>query len=172
MQISSLSKRPVLPPSTPRPKQAQAQKAETSRPSKDRVTLTHKLGKIAKGALVGAAIGALATGIGFVGALTGGTGALLGIAGTTALGVGLAHKLDMMVPSTFTSPTHAKGEKTFYGATAGLIGGAFGATMAGLGMMTGGGAVVAAAVGIGYASVFSATRNAIMGVGEQFPNAL
>ena len=136
------------------------------------MTLSGKLGKIAKGALVGAAIGAVATGIGFVGALTGGTGALLGIAGSAALGIGLAHKLDMMVPSSFVSPSKACREKTFYGATGGLIGGAFGATMAGLGLMTGGGAAVAAAIGIGYGSVLAATRNTIMGIGEQFPNAL
>lgn len=141
-------------------------------PSTDKITLSGKLVKIAKGAAVGAAIGAAATAIGFVGALTGGTGALLGIAGSTLLGIGLAHKMDMMVPSTFTSPSRAGREKTFYGATGGLIGGAFGATMAGLGLMTGGGAAVAAAVGIGYGSVLAATRNAIMGVGEQFPNSL
>lgn len=121
---------------------------------------------------MGAAIGAVATGIGFVGALTGGTGALLGIAGSAALGIGLAHKLDMMVPSTFTSPSRASREKTFYGATGGLIGGAWGAMTAGLGLMTGGGAVAAAAIGIGYGSILAATRNAIMGVGEQFPNSL
>lgn len=122
--------------------------------------------------MIGAAIGAAATGIGFIGALTGGAGALIGITASAALGIGLAHSLDMMVPSTFTSPSRASREKTFYGATGGLVGGAFGATMAGLGLMTGGGAAVAASIGIGYGSILAATRNTIMGVGEQFPNAL
>jgi hypothetical protein len=147
-------------------------KSQSSPATPDKVTLTGKLGKIAKGALVGAAIGAVATGIGFVGALTGGAGALLGIAGSAALGIGLAHKLDMMVPSTFVSPSRASREKTFYGATGGLVGGAFGAAMAGLGLMTGGGAAVAAAIGIGYGSALAATRNTIMGVGEEFSNSL
>ena len=63
-------------------------------------------------------------------------------------------------------------EKTFYGGTAGFMGGAFGAAVMGMGLLTGAGAVAAAGVGIGYAATLAATRNAIMGVGEQFPNAL
>ncbi|MCA9779790.1 MAG: hypothetical protein KC800_23840 [Candidatus Eremiobacteraeota bacterium] len=167
MRISSSTSRPLYQPRTRLGHQRSVQ-AESA----DRVTLSGKLGKIAKGAVIGAAIGATATAIGFVGALTGGTGALLGIAGSTLLGIGLAHKMDMMVPSTFVSPSRAGREKTFYGATGGIIGGAFGATMAGLGLMTGGGAAVAAAIGIGYGSALAATRNTIMGIGEQFPNAL
>lgn len=138
----------------------------------DTVTFTGKIAKIARGALIGAGIGAAATGLGFVGAMTGGTGALLGLAGSTALGVGLAHKLDMMVPSTYSAPSKVSGEQTFYGSVAGFIGGAFGAGMAALGAMTGGGAVAAAALGIGYAALLSATRNTILGVGDQFPNSL
>jgi len=168
MRISS-SSRPIQQTQLRAQNRTPSPKQETST---DKVTLSGKLVKIAKGAATGAAIGAAATAIGFVGALTGGTGALLGIAGSTLLGVGLAHKMDMMVPSTFTSPSRAGREKTFYGATGGLVGGAFGATMAGLGLMTGGGAAVAAAVGIGYGSALAATRNTIMGIGEQFPNSL
>ena len=167
MRISSSTSRPAY---QPRPKSGNPRPVRAESP--DRVTLSGKLGKIAKGAVIGAAIGATATAIGFVGALTGGTGALLGIAGSTLLGIGLAHKMDMMVPSTFVAPSRAGREKTFYGATGGLIGGVFGATMAGLGLMTGGGAAVAAAIGIGYGSALAATRNTIMGIGEQFPNAL
>ncbi|HIB65825.1 MAG TPA: hypothetical protein EYO33_12130, partial [Phycisphaerales bacterium] len=118
----------------------------------DRVTLTGKLGRIAKGAIIGAGIGAAATALGVVGAMTGGTGALLGIGGAVALGVGLAHKLDMEVPSSYLAPERAGREKTFYGGTAGFMGGAFGAAVMGMGLLTGAGAVAAAGVGIGYAA--------------------
>jgi len=138
----------------------------------DRVSFLGKLARIGKGAVIGAAIGATATGIGFVGALTGGTGALLGIAGAAALGIGLAHTLDMTVPSSFTSPDRASREKTFYGGTAAAIGGTFGAAMAGIGLVSGAGAVAAAGVGIGYAATLAATRNTLFGIGEQFPNTL
>lgn len=138
----------------------------------DQVSFLGKLARIGKGAVIGAAIGAVATGIGFVGALTGGTGALLGIAGAAALGIGLAHKLDMTVPSSFISPGRAFREKTFYGATAGAVGGTFGAAMAGIGLVSGAGAVAAAGAGIGYAATLAATRNTLFGIGEQFPNTL
>jgi hypothetical protein len=141
--------------------------------SPDKVTLTGKLTKIAKGAVIGAVIGAAATAVGVIGTMVaGGTGALLGVAGATAMGIGLAHKMDMMVPSTFTSPSRAGREKTFYGALGGMMGGAFGATVAGFGLLTGGPALAAGAIAVGYGSVLTATRNSIMGVGEQFPNAL
>lgn len=147
-------------------------KETSTQPKGDRVTFTGKLGKIAKGAVIGAAIGAAAAGIGFAGAALGFGGALLGIAGAGALGVGLAHKMDMTVPSTFSAPQKAGREKTFYGATAGLVGGAFGATMMGIGMLSGAGVVAAGAIGIGYAATLAGTRNTIMGIGEQFENVL
>lgn len=169
MKISSTASKATFSP-LPVQKQSTTQQADAN-PS-DRVTLSGKLGKIAKGAFIGGIIGAAATGIGFAGALLGLNGALLGIAGAGALGVGLAHKMDMMVPSTFSAPEQAGAEKTFYGATAGLMGGAFGALTAGIGVISGGGFLAAAVISIGYASVLAATRNTIMGVGEQFPNSL
>lgn len=138
--------------------------------SQDRVTLTQKLGRIAKKSILGAVIGATATGIGVAGAMVGAP--LLGIASATGLGIGLAHKMEMMVPSTYSNPLAAPRERTFYGATAGMLGGAFGAAAAGLGLLAGGPAMVAAGIAIGYGSTLTAVRNTIMGVGEQFPNAL
>ena len=58
------------------------------------------------------------------------------------------------------------------GGMAGFMGGAFGTAVMGMGLLTGAGAVAAAGVGIGYAATLAAFRNAIMGVGRQFPNAL
>lgn len=146
--------------------------AKKSAARADKVTLSGKLGKIAKGALIGAGIGAAATALGFVGAMAGGIGAAVGVGGAVALGIGLAHKMDMVVPSSYSAPHRAGREKTFYGGVAGFMGGAFGATMMGVGALTGAGAVVAAGIGLGYASALAATRNTIMGVGEQFPNSL
>lgn len=134
------------------------------------MTLTGRLGRIASKAVLGALIGAAATGLGVAGAVAGAP--LLGVAAATGLGVGLAHGLNMVVPSSFSAPGQAPMERTFYGGTAGFIGGAFGTAMTGLGLLSGGPAMLAAGLAVGYGSMLSAVRNAIVETGEQFPNAL
>lgn len=134
------------------------------------MTLTGRLGRIASKACLGAVIGAAATGLGVAGAMAGAP--ILGVVGATALGIGLAHGLKMVVPSSFVAPSQAPTERTFYGGTAGFIGGAFGTAVTGLGLLAGGPAVAAAGIAIGYASTLAAVRNAIMETGEQFPNSL
>lgn len=145
-------------------------RSETIPTPSDRVTLTGRLSRIATKAALGAVIGATATGLGVAGAMVGAP--LLGMAAATGLGVGLAHGMKMMVPSTFSAPSQAPAERTFYGATAGFLGGAFGTAMTGLGLLSGGPAVFAAGIAVSYASTLSGVRNAVMEVGEQFPNAL
>lgn len=168
MKIPFLSGAPRRTPIRPKAT-LPTQRPQISRGS-DRVTLTGRLGRIAGKACLGAVIGAAATGLGVAGAMAGAP--LLGVVGATVLGIGLAHGLKMVVPSSFVAPGQAPPERTFYGGMAGFMGGAFGAAVTGLGLLTGGPAVAAAGIAVGYGSTLAAVRNTILETGEQFPNSL